>query len=75
MNDQEFKASAGYYLANGGIDHNVASAEQICAHEKTRLRVINEPEIARLGCYRETLLRERRELQAIPGARPSTSVT
>ncbi len=68
MQTQTFDASAGFHLANGGTDRNVVLAEEICALEKQRIRVSNEPEMIRLQGILGVLDRERRELQAILGA-------
>jgi hypothetical protein len=65
---QTFDASAGFHLANGGTDRNVILAEEICALEKQRLRVNNEPEVTRLQRVLEVLERERRELLGILSA-------
>ena len=68
MQAQTFDPRAGYHLANGGTDRNVVLAEEICALEKQRLRVINEPAMVRLRLLLDALVRERRELQAMLGA-------
>ncbi len=68
MQTQTFGASAGFDLANGGTDRNVVLAEEICALEKQRLRVTNEPSIVRLRVLFDALVRERRELQSVIGA-------
>ena len=62
MQTQTFDASAGFHLANGGTDRNVILAEEICALEKQRLRVNNEPEMTRLKSVLEVLKRERHDL-------------
>jgi hypothetical protein len=68
LQTRTFDASAGFHLANGGTDRNVILAEEICALEKQRLRVNNEPEMTRLESVVEVLVRERRELQAVLSA-------
>jgi hypothetical protein len=68
MQAQTFDSRAGYHLANGGTDRNVILAEEICALEKQRRRVINEPASVRLRVLLEALMRERQELQATVGA-------
>ena len=66
--NQKFDASAGFHLANAGTDRNVVLAKQICALEKDRLRVANEPESTQLQRVLETLVRERQQLQLMIGA-------
>ncbi len=68
MQEQTFNASAGFHLANAGTDRNVELAEQICALEKDRIRMRNEPERIRLQWVLATLSQERQQLQAIIGA-------
>lgn len=68
METQPFDARAGFHLANGGTDRNVTLAEEICALERQRIRVKNEPEITRLQRGLEVLFRERGELLAFLGA-------
>ncbi len=74
METRTFDASAGFHLANGGTDRNVILAEEICALEKQRIRVVKEPEVTRLRCFLEVLERERRDLQAVLDAAKKTIV-
>src|SRR5579859_3485185 len=68
MQTRTFDASAGFHLANAGIGQNVVLAEEICALEKQRIRVNNEPEITRLEGVLDGLVREHRNLHAVVGA-------
>lgn len=74
MQTQTFDASAGFHLANSGTDRNVVLAEEICALEKQRIRVNNEPEMTRLEAVLEVLVRERQELQAVISAAQKAAV-
>jgi hypothetical protein len=74
-NKEEFNASAGFHLTNTGIDRNVVLAERICALEKDRIRVANQPQSARLQRTLETLGRERNQLQLILGSAVKAGVT
>ena len=68
MSTQPFRASAGFHLANGGTDRTVVISEEICSLEKDRIRVNNQPAMARLQHVLDALVRERGELLAVLAA-------
>jgi hypothetical protein len=70
MSSQTFNASAGFHVANAGIDRTVSSSEEICGEEKGRIRTANAPTVTLLQCRRGVLLRERLYLQAALDAAP-----